>query len=157
MKLSTWGRYGLRAMVDLALHRAYPGGGHAPGSVSLSEVARRQDISVDYLRQILLKMKSAGLVRSSRGRSGGYALSRPPEKLNALEILEVLGEELAPVFCVRMPEECERAEKCSTHPLWLRLYGQMREVLAATTLAQLAAECPRNGVEALPHGYFFDI
>ena len=83
MKLSTRGRYGLKAMVDLAL--AYGG-----GPVSTASLAAQQGVSEAYLEQLISALRKAGLVTSSRGAQGGYALSRPPEEINVGEILRVL-------------------------------------------------------------------
>ena len=83
MKLSTRGRYGLKAMVDLAL--AYGG-----GPVSTASLAAQQGVSEAYLEQLISALRKAGLVTSSRGAQGGYALSSPPEEINVGEILRVL-------------------------------------------------------------------
>lgn len=157
MKLSTRARYGLRAMVDLALHRAWPNTDGERRALSLSEISERQHVPIDYLRQIFLRLKRTGLVRSVRGRAGGYLLTKSPGKTNALEVVEALGEELAPVFCISSPEQCEQKDVCSTRPLWSRLYSEIRNVLAVTSIAQLAAECPKNGIASLPKGHMFDI
>ena len=80
MRLSTRGRYGLRAMMDIALYGA-------EGPVNLKEISIRQEISVDYLEQLLRRLRTAGLVRSVRGPHGGFVLSKPSESLHVWEII----------------------------------------------------------------------
>lgn len=157
MKVSTRFRYGLRAVVDMVLHSS-PGSGQGPArTLSLGEVARRQGIPADYLRQIFLALKRAGILRSSRGRAGGYRLARPPSDVTALEIAQALGEDLDPVFCVSSPERCRHHRLCPTRPLWKRLQAEARNLLAAITVEQLAREAPREGTTSLPTGYMFHI
>ena len=85
MRLSTRGRYGTRLMVDLAQH-------YANGPIPLAEIARRQDLSAKYLEQLIILLKGAGLIRSTRGRRGGYTLARKPEEISVGQIVEVLEE-----------------------------------------------------------------
>ena len=77
MKLTTKGRYGLRAAIDLAMNAK-----HEP--VSLSDVAERQNISISYLEQLIAKLKKAGIVQSTRGAQGGYSLAKEPETISTL-------------------------------------------------------------------------
>ena len=97
MRLSTRGRYGTRLMVDLAQH-------YADGPVSLAEIAKRQDLSAKYLEQLIILLKGAGLIRSVRGRRGGYMLARRPEEISVGEIVETLEGKLSLVDCVLEPE-----------------------------------------------------
>ncbi len=154
MKLSTRTRYGLRAVVELALR-----GSGSPGAapVPLSVVAKRQGISESYLRQILLKLKRAGLVDAVRGRSGGYLLAREPAKISALDVAKALGEDLGPVQCVTRPSACRRRRECPTYPLWCRLGDIFKEALSATTVAELADRCPGRGKQSMPRGNVFQI
>lgn len=155
MKLSTRARYGLRAVVELALRGAYNGSPVKP--VPLSQVSKRQGIPEQYLRQLFARLGRAKIVGAQRGRSGGYFLARLPERISALDVIEALGEKSEPVFCVRNPKECRRASECPTHPLWCRLADLMKEALTMTTVAQLAERCPGRGRAALPRGYMFHI
>ncbi len=92
MKLSTKGRYGLRAFVDIAIYSEKE-------PVSLAEVAKRQDISISYLEQLMTKLKKANLVESVRGASGGYVLTRKPEEISVGDVLRALEGDLSPVEC----------------------------------------------------------
>ena len=90
MKLSTKGRYGLRAVVDLALHQEEE-------AVSLSSIAERQHISMSYLEQLIARLKKAGIVGSVRGAQGGYMLAKPAGEISVGEILRALEGSLNPV------------------------------------------------------------
>ena len=92
MKLTTKGRYGLRAVIDLAMYAKEE-------PVSLAEVAERQSISISYLEQLVAKLKKAGIVQSTRGAQGGYALAKEPEEISVGEILRALEGSLSPVDC----------------------------------------------------------
>jgi Rrf2 family protein len=157
MKLSTRARYALRAATELALRGAWQGNGSEAAVVSLTQVADRQGIDVQYLRQIFARLRRSGVVKSIHGRSGGYLLARAPERINALEILDAMGEDVGPVECVGKPSKCKRVKECPTHPLWCRLAESYKSVLNSTTVAQLAARCPQRGKESLARGYAFDI
>ena len=88
MKLSTRGRYGMRLMVDLAQH-------YAEGPVTLKAIAERQELSAKYLEQLIIPLRAAGLIRSVRGRQGGYLLARKAENISAGQILKVVEGEFA--------------------------------------------------------------
>ena len=155
MKLSTKARYGLRATAELALRKIAGNGTTRP--VPLTEIAKRQGIPEQYLRQIFMPLKRAGVVKAVRGKNGGYLLARSPEEITALKIVQAMGEELGPVFCVGTPSACRRVSECPTHPLWCKLADAVREALRTTTVAQLAEMCPRRGRRALMRGHVFDI
>lgn len=131
MSLSTRGRYGLRAAVDLACH-------HGQGPVSLKDIARRQDISEKYLEHIVAALKVAGLVRSVRGAYGGYILARPPAEITVNEIMQVLEGSFAPTECVEDPSCCDRACFCVARDLWAKVEEAIRGVLQSVTLQDLA-------------------
>ena len=131
MKVSTKGRYGLRAMVDIAMHA--PNG----NPVFLSEIARRQDISGKYLEQIFSTLHGAGLVNTLRGRRGGYLLTRSPDKIRINEIITALEGACAFVDCVADETVCPRSEKCATRDVWSLLSSKVEELLSGLTLADL--------------------
>jgi len=131
MKLSTRVRYGMRALVELAL--AYP-----QGAVSLGEVARTQRVSLKYLEHIIGALRVAGIVRSVRGLGGGYELARPPAEIRLIEIYEILEGPCAPVPCVDAPDTCPMSPLCATRDTWGELKEAIRGVLARKTLEDLA-------------------
>ena len=112
MKVSTKGRYALRLMADLAAHDTGEG-------VRLKEISERQAISVKYLEQIIPLLTRAKLVKSSRGNSGGYRLTRPPQAYTAGEILRATEGDLSPIACLEdTPNQCPRSKICATLPFW---------------------------------------
>lgn len=130
MKLSTRGRYAARALLDLARHQ-----GAAP--IPLKDIARRQGISLYYLEHIVMPLATAGIVRSSRGASGGIRLARPPQQIRLSEILRLVEGSLVPVACVANPEICPRSKMCVTREIWAELDRVISVVLESTTLQNL--------------------
>ena len=130
LKLSTRARYGMRAMLDLAVN----GEG---GLVLLKDVAERQGISKRYLEHMMTLLRNKGLVVAERGARGGYRLARKPEEIGLDEIFEALEGEIAPVECVRDASICERAGDCAVRDLWDDMTRAMRSVLEGETLADL--------------------
>jgi Rrf2 family protein len=131
MNITTKGRYALRVMADLAMHRD-------EGYVSLSAVSERQQLSVKYLEMIVGHLKKAGLIESSRGKDGGYMLCREPEKYTVGEVLRSIEENLAPVSCLNGGESgCERAAKCITLPMWKEFDEIANSYFDSVTLADL--------------------
>jgi len=128
MKLSTRGRYGVRLMMDLALH-------YGEGPVLLKDIAKRQEISEKYLWQLINPLKTAGLVNSLRGAHGGYVLGKAPGAISLKEILLVLEGSLCLVDCVDNPSLCERAPSCISRDIWEEASKSMQQTLEDTTLA----------------------
>ncbi len=140
MKVSTKGRYGLRAMIELAIQ-------FGKGPVLISTIAGNQDISLKYLHAILSRLKSQGLVRSLRGRRGGYVLSRAPARITLQEIVRALEGPMALVDCVADSSICPRASFCITQTVWHDLSHAIDEILDRTTLADLACRVGQPRVE----------
>jgi len=134
MKLSTKGKYGLKAMVDLAVS-------YGSGCVSASALAQMQGVSEAYLEQLVASLRKAGLITSVRGAQGGYALARPPGEINVGEVLTALEGSTALMECVGADAvSCGNAAGCSARPLWLKLQQRIDEVLYSTTLADMAED-----------------
>lgn len=139
LKFSTRARYGLRAMLDLAML-------YNPSEpISLAKVAERQAISEGYLEQMMSFLRKGGLVRSVRGALGGYILTREPSKITVGEIVRCLEGPLSPTGCVSEdnPEQCERADACVTRILWERVRDSVAQVLDTTTLEDLCKDMER--------------
>jgi Rrf2 family protein len=130
MKLSTRGRYGVRLMLDLALH-------YGDGPIYLKDIAERQGISEKYLWQLINPLKTTGLVNSTRGAHGGYVLGKKPERISLKEILQVLEGSLCLVDCVDNPSLCERASSCISRDIWEEVSKGMKQTLEETTLADM--------------------
>ena len=138
MKLSTRGRYGVRLMLELALH-------FGEGPVLLREIADRQGISEKYLWQLINPLKMAGLVGSQRGAHGGYTLGRAPENISLKKILQVLEGSLCLVDCVDDPSFCERSTSCITRDVWGEASKNMQQTLESTTLAAMVERQKEKG------------
>lgn len=135
MRISTRGKYGVRAMLELAM-------GYGQGPIPLKVIAERQQISEHYLEQLMGTLRRAGLVNSVRGAQGGYELAFPPGEIKIGQIIRVLEGPIAPVECVEdgVDPACERFEACATRLLWERLRDSMTEVLDSTTLTDLCED-----------------
>ena len=133
MQMSTRGRYGVRLMVALALN-------YGNGTALLREMARREGISEKYLGQIIIPLKSAGLVLSQRGSRGGYALARSPEGITVKDVVEAIEGRIAAVLCVSDPEACARATSCVATGVWKKLSEDIERSLSSFTLAALARQ-----------------
>jgi len=131
LNITSKGRYALRVMLDLAQHPE-------DGYISLKTIADRHDISMKYLEAIVGSLKKAGLVDSSRGKEGGYALVRAPEGYSVGEILRCMEDKLAPVSCIRADGvACEQAAACLTLPMWRELDELTNAYLDTVTLRDL--------------------
>ena len=140
MKLSTKGRYGVRAMVDLALH--YDKQDDNQEAIPLHCIADRQDISEHYLEQLIAPLREAGLVNSVRGANGGYLLAKEPTDITVKDIIRELEGPIAPVECVEKEagSSCENVEDCITRLIWKKLRNSINEVLDSITLEDLRQE-----------------
>ena len=131
VNVTSKGRYALRVMIDLAQHPD-------EGFVSLKTVAERQGISMKYLEMIVSSLKKAELVESSRGKEGGYRLSRSPANYSVGEILRCLEDNLAPVACIKDGEiQCDKASACITLPMWKELDDLTNAYLDGVSLQDL--------------------
>ena len=130
MRLSTKGRYGSRAMLDLALY-------FGKGPILLKDIAMRQEIPLRYLEQLISPLKASGLVKSTRGARGGYVLSKSPSEIKLSEIIHALEGSIALVECVIRPKVCRRSEKCVTRDVWVEIYQTIHAILESLTLEEL--------------------
>lgn len=130
MKLSTRTRYGMRAVLDIALHS-----GGAP--VRLRDIADRQEVSLSYLEHIIGPLITGRILRSTRGAGGGVSLLREPDRILLSEIVSLLEGPLAVVDCVLHPDVCPRSSSCATRGLWTEMAEAMDSVLGSRTLVDL--------------------
>ncbi len=135
MELNTRGRYAVMAMADLAKY----GDG---GSVPLSAIAQRQQISLDYLEQLFLKLRRAGLVDSVRGRHGGYKLGRPAGDIFVAEVMSAVEEGTRMTRCLEGGGGCLGEERCLTHGLWYALGGHIAAFLSNVSLREVLDGIP---------------
>ncbi len=128
MRLTTKGRYAIRAMIDIALHRD-------KGAVSLADISRRQSISQSYLEQLFAKLRRKQLVKSVRGPGGGYLINLDMNQITMAQILDAIDEgSLNATNCSDGVRNCQAGMQCLTHDLWSGLTQVIFEHLNAITL-----------------------
>ena len=147
MKLSTKSRYGLKAILDIALYSD-------KGTVSISEIADRTKISVNYLEQLIPRLKKAQLVTSIRGAQGGYRLAKNAKEISVGEILRALEGDLALVNCVSEDNDnlCESAGSCVTKSVWEKVNASITDTVDNMMLSEIV-EQSRN---INPNGIIMD-
>lgn len=138
MKLSTKGRYGLRALVDLAVYSDQE-------AVSIQSISSRQKISVSYLEQLMGKLRRAGLVISVRGAMGGYRLARSASEISVGDVLRALEGSLDAVSCPGNEEDkgCQGADLCVTRYVWKRINDSITQAVDSIMIEQLVEESRR--------------
>ena len=130
MKLSTRSRYGTRILVDLARH-------NDQGPVQISEISKRQDISVKYLEQLIRPLKQARLVTSVRGPKGGHLLAKNPEDITLGQIVRLFEGQTELVECISNPEQCHMSDDCQVRLAWKEATRVLYEKLDSTTISDL--------------------
>ena len=124
-------------MVQLARH-------YGTGPASLAGIAAEEDLPRAYLEQLVVSLREAGLVVSTRGAHGGYELSRPPEAITMSAVLRALEGPIAPMFCATDDPEhalvCDRSSRCTVNLLWVKVRDAITSTLESMTLADLAPE-----------------
>ena len=138
MKLSTRTRYGVRAILELAENEG-------KGPLQLRIIAQRQDISANYLEQLIAVLKSAGFVRSIRGAKGGYALARSADKIKLNEVFHCLEGTVTTAECVEDEKYCQRAAGCAARLVWAEIHEAIEKVLEANTLQDLIERARKSG------------
>ena len=130
MRLSTKGRYGVRALVDIAINGD-------DGPVLLKDIAKRQGISAQYLEHLVAPLIRAGVLRSIRGAKGGIALAKLPEEIKLSRVIEVLEGSVAPVECVDNAALCARSDECAARDVWIDIKAAIMGVLESLTVKDL--------------------
>lgn len=134
MKLSTKGRYGLRALIDLAQHSEHE-------AVSISSIAQRQNISESYLEQLVARLRKAGLVMSIRGAQGGYRLAKPADTISVGDVLRALEGNLRAVECAALTQKgCQGSELCVAKYVWEKINESIAATVDEMMLDQLVEE-----------------
>ena len=143
---STRGEYGVRLMVELARH-------HGDGPISLAEMAEHESLPRPYLEQLVISLREAGLVTSTRGARGGYSLASPPAEIRMGEVIRALEGPIAPMVCASEDPShagiCDRTGFCNVNMLWVKVRDAITDALDSVTLADLAAPRPRHPHHAL--------
>lgn len=129
MRLTTKGRYAVTAMLDLAYHSE-------KRPVTLTDIAKRQNISLSYLEQLFARLRRAGMVEGVRGPGGGYQLSRDPMQINIADIITAVDETIDSTRCGGKGN-CQNTQSCLSHDLWMGLSEQIRTYLSTISLQDL--------------------
>jgi Rrf2 family cysteine metabolism transcriptional repressor len=130
MKISTKIRYGARAMLELASH-------YGEGPIELKEIARKEDISLKYLEQVINPLRAAGLVKAIRGSKGGYALAKHPSAICLYDVVETLEGPLNLLECLHDPKACQRTSSCVTRDIWEEVSDAISKILNSITLEDM--------------------
>jgi Rrf2 family transcriptional regulator, iron-sulfur cluster assembly transcription factor len=151
MRITTKGRYGLRAVINLAkTNHSRP--------VSIGSIATQENVSSEFLEQIFFKLKKAGLIRSIRGPGGGFVLNRTPGEISVQDILEAVGETRGLTPCtLRRKTLCDRPEPCAAHDIWTGLQKTMEDYLTNVTLKDILAKSGKQVFAKLEAGQDFSI
>jgi Rrf2 family protein len=144
MKLSTKGKYGVRAVFEIARH-------YGKGPISIKEIVERQGISISYLEQILYRLGKAGLIDSVRGPAGGYLLARKPSDLTIGDIIRTLEGPIALSHCLEPGEagDCYQADDCVARMVWTKVGAKIEEALDSITFSDLLLQDHRKESEVL--------
>ena len=139
MKISTKGRYALRMLLDLAENKDY-------GFIPLKDIAERQNISKQYLEQIVSLLNTSNILRANRGKQGGYMLAKEPSKFTVGQVLRITEGNLAPVACLEDEiNQCDRVGFCKTLPMWTGLSRVISEYLDSVTLQDMLEQYQYQG------------
>ena len=130
MKISTKGRYGLRILLDLAIHQT-----EKPRLIR--DIAKSQQISEKYISRLVIALRKAGMIRSVRGVNGGFHIAMKPEDITLLDVVEVMEGPLSIVDCVKAPKRCAMHENCAPREIWCKLNDEIRDLMRQTTLADI--------------------
>jgi Rrf2 family transcriptional regulator, iron-sulfur cluster assembly transcription factor len=151
MRITTKGRYGLRAVINLARsNHSRP--------VSIGSIASEENVSSEFLEQIFFKLKKAGVIRSIRGPGGGFVLNRTPEEITVQDILVAVGETRGLTPCtLRLKTLCDRTEPCAAHDIWTGLQKTMEDYLTNVTLKDILDKNGKKSYATLEVGQDFSI
>jgi len=130
MKISTKIRYGARAMLELAYH-------YGEGPIELKEIAKRENISLKYLEQVINPLRAAGLVKSIRGAKGGYSLAKPPSEICLYDVVETLDGPLNLLECLRDSKVCQKVPSCVTRDIWQEVSEAISKIFYSVTLEDM--------------------
>jgi Rrf2 family protein len=130
MKISTKIRYGARAMVELASH-------YGEGPIELKEIAKKENISLKYLEQVINPLRADGLVKAVRGAKGGYSLAKPPSEICLYDVIETLEGPLNLLDCLHDTKACQKVSSCVTREIWKEVSDAMSKIFYSVTLEDM--------------------
>lgn len=131
MRLTTKGRYGVRAVLNLATqNQNHP--------ISISQISQEENLSPEFLEQIFFKLKKAGVIRSIRGPKGGFVLNWRPSEVTIKAILDAVGESINPTPCTNgSSEPCPRKKDCALAPVWNGFYQVIEKHLDSISIKDI--------------------
>jgi Rrf2 family protein len=124
-------------MIDLAQNSG-------KGPVRIHDIAKRQDISVKYLEQLIIPLKKANFIKSVRGPKGGHMLARPKGKITVGSIVRVLEPDSELVACLEKPETCRKSSDCVSRNIWSRATQAVYDILDSVNLSELSQEITKG-------------
>jgi Rrf2 family transcriptional regulator, cysteine metabolism repressor len=130
MKISTKIRYGARAMLELASH-------YGEGPIELKGIAKKENISLKYLEQVINPLRGAGLVKAVRGSKGGYSLGKPPSEICLYDVVETLEGPLNLLECLRDSKVCQKVPSCVTRDIWREVSEAISKIFYSITLEDM--------------------
>jgi len=130
MKISTKIRYGARAMVELASH-------YGEGPIELKEIAKKENISLKYLEQVINPLRADGLVKAIRGAKGGYSLGKPPSEICLYDVIETLEGPLNLLECLGDAKACQKVSSCVTREIWKEVSDAISKIFYSVTLEDM--------------------
>ena len=130
MKISTKIRYGTRAMLELASR-------YGEGPIELKEIAKKENISLKYLEQVIIPFRSAGLIKSFRGSKGGYSLAKSPSEIFLNDLIEILEGPVNLIECLRDPKVCQKSPFCVTRDIWKEVSEAIYRIFHSITLEEM--------------------
>ena len=130
MKISTKIRYGARAMLELASH-------YGEGPIELKEIAKKEDISLKYLEQVIIPLRTSGLVKAVRGSKGGYSLAKPPSEICLNDLVEILEGPVNLIECLKNPNACQKSSSCVTRDIWKEVSETIYGIFHSITLEEM--------------------
>jgi Rrf2 family cysteine metabolism transcriptional repressor len=131
VKISTKIRYGARAMLELASH-------YGEGPIELREIAKRENISLKYLEQVINPLRAGGLVKAVRGAKGGYSLAKPPSEICLYDVIETLEGPVNLIECLGDAKACQRVASCVTRDIWKEVSDAICKIFYSVTLEDMA-------------------
>jgi len=138
MRVTTWAEYGVICALHLAKRASAT-------PVTGRDIAAQERLPADYVEQILLRLRRAEVIRSTRGSRGGYMLARPAAEISLRDVIHASELETFDVHCVSHPVEedrCSSSHNCSIRPVWMMLQKKIDDVLSSVTLADLLEDEP---------------
>ena len=152
MRLTTKGRYGVRAILNLA-------SSYKNRPVSIKKISAEEEISPEFLEQIFFKLKKAGLIRSLRGPGGGFVLNQKASEISIKDILDAVGENVFPVPCTdsNAKEPCKKKDTCTITKVWKQFSDTIVDFLSNLTLQDIIDKNGKKYYDNLKSGHDFNI